>query len=144
MQQPNVLFKVDLQGPSIGVIVAHKHFAPLSQLEKYGVSVRVHFGQTQVGGNDGLFVQADGRSKAALDGRAVDKMQKVVVLSGVLTRRGSQIISIRGDEAAAAAAAVVVKYVMAELKEREKKELLRIGAFKRCCENGWLPCQNLK
>jgi hypothetical protein len=39
-----------------------------------------------------------------------------------LTRRGSQIISIRGDEAAAAAAAVVVKYVMAEqLKEREKK-----------------------
>ncbi len=70
------LFKVDLQGPSIGVIVAHKHFAPLSQLEKYGVSVRVHFGQTQVGGNDGLFVQADGRSKAALDGRAVDKMQK--------------------------------------------------------------------
>ena len=76
MQQPNVLFKVDLQGPSIGVIVANKHFAPLSQLEKYGVSVRVHFGQTQVGGNDGLFVQADGRSKAALDGRAVDKMQK--------------------------------------------------------------------
>jgi hypothetical protein len=46
-----------------------------------------------------------------------------------LTRRGSQIISIRGDEAAAAAAAVVVKYVMAELKEREKKRVAENKRF---------------
>ncbi len=76
MQQPNVLFKVDLQHPSIGVVVAQKHFAAVSQLEKDGVGVRVHFGQTQVGGDEGLFNQADGRSKAALKGGAVQKMQK--------------------------------------------------------------------
>jgi hypothetical protein len=57
------------------------------------------------------------------------KCRKVVVRSGVLTRRGSQIISIRGDEAAAAAAAVVVKYVMAELKEREKKRVAENKRF---------------
>jgi hypothetical protein len=47
------------------------------------------------------------------------KCRNVVVRSGVLTRRGWQIISIRGDEAAA----VTVKYVMAEKERREDKFL---------------------
>jgi hypothetical protein len=48
------------------------------------------------------------------------KCKNVVARSGVLTRRGSVTISIRGDEAAAAAAAAAtaadVKYAMAEMR----------------------------
>ena len=44
------------------------------------------------------------------------KCKNVVARSGVLTRRGSVTISIRGDEAAAAAAAADVKYAMAEMR----------------------------
>jgi len=78
MQQPNVLFKVDLQGPSMAGMM--------------GCLSR-------------QMAARKPRSTVVLS----TKCRKVVVLSGVLTRRGSQIISIRGDEAAAAAAAVVVK-----------------------------------
>ena len=53
------------------------------------------------------------------------KCKKVVARSGVLTRRGSVTISIRGDEAAAVAAADV-KYAMAEMRREN---------FKRCCES---------
>ena len=46
------------------------------------------------------------------------KCKKVVARSGVLTKRGSVTISIRGDEAAApaVAAAADVKYAMAEMR----------------------------
>ena len=66
-----------------------------------------------------MFVEADGRRKPRSVVVLSKKCKNVVARSGVLTKRGSVTISIRGDEAAAAAAAATaadVKYAMAEMR----------------------------